>query len=90
MELAAEATSNPPKAATISSVYASLAIEPNNNVGISATAESARSPPQSNQQDEEQLKFGINKPTLMTLLAGGKFCYSIENSLSNDLWCRYS
>ena len=82
-ELAAEA-----KTTAISSVYASLAVEPNSNVGISTTAESARSsPPQSNQEDEEQLKFGINKPTLMTLLAGGEFCYSIENSLSNNLLC---
>ena len=87
-------TATPPNPKTnISSVYASLASEPNSNVDM-PTSESSPLP-QSNtkpspiQEDEEQLKIGMNKPTLMTLLAGGKLFYSIDNSLSNVL-CRYS
>mmetsp|Transcript_32997 Transcript_32997/g.55941 ORF Transcript_32997/g.55941 Transcript_32997/m.55941 type:complete len:410 (-) Transcript_32997:115-1344(-) len=61
----AAATSTLPKP-TISSVYTSLAIEPNNNIDAS-TAESKTA----RQEDEERLKIGINKPTFITLLAGG-------------------
>ena len=85
---AAEAATPPKSQPTISSVYASLAAEPNSNVDMSIS-ESSPSPQSNNeppiqQEDEveEQLKIGINTPTLMTLLAGGKFFYSIENSLS--------
>eukprot|EP00984_Skeletonema_dohrnii_P037644 scaffold39915_cov61-Skeletonema_dohrnii-CCMP3373.AAC.1 len=63
-ELAATSTSTLPKP-TISSVYTSLAIEPNNNIDAS-TAESKAA----RQEDEERLKIGINKPTFITLLAG--------------------
>lgn len=66
---------------TVSSVYASLAVEPDNTIDMS-TAKTSTSPqtnnfkPDSVQEDEERLKFGINKPTLMTLLAGGKFIHT--------------
>jgi hypothetical protein len=69
---AAAATSTLPKP-TISSVYTSLAIEPNNNIDAS-TAESKAA----RQEDEERLKIGINKPTFITLLAGGKFIHSLK------------
>ena len=86
---AAEAATSP----NPSSVYASLAAKPNSNVDMSTT-ESSPSPQSNNKppikEDEEQLKIGINKPTLMTLLAGGKFFYSIDNSLSYNVFCRYS
>ncbi len=72
------ATTTPPKT-PISSVYASLAVEPDNTIDMST----AKSSPQTNikteaeavQEEEERLKFGFNKPTLMTLLAGGKFIH---------------
>ena len=79
-ELAAAATSTLPKP-TISSVYTSLAIEPNNNIDAS-TAESKAA----RQEDEERLKIGINKPTFITLLAGGKFIHSLK-TLSLSILC---
>jgi len=77
---AAEAATPPKSQTTISSVYASLAVaaEPNSNVDMSSNNQL----PIQGDEDEEQLKIGINKPTLLTLLAGGKFFYySIDNSL---------
>mmetsp|Transcript_18544 Transcript_18544/g.26363 ORF Transcript_18544/g.26363 Transcript_18544/m.26363 type:complete len:414 (+) Transcript_18544:88-1329(+) len=69
-----DVAATPPKT-TISSVYASLAVEPDNNIDMSAAKTSTSSQtnikPDAVQEDEERLKFGINKPTLMTLLAGG-------------------
>jgi len=85
-----DVAATPPKT-TISSVYASLAVEPDNNIDMSAAKTSTSSQtnikPDAVQEDEERLKFGINKPTLMTLLAGGKFIYvhSIENSFSSSI-----
>jgi len=79
----AGATTPPTPKTTISSVYASLAINPNNK-NISITESS----PQPNNNtipttQEERLKIGINKATFITLLAGGKFIVSLENSLSS-------
>jgi len=67
----AGATTPPTPKTTISSVYASLAINPNNK-NISITESS----PQPNNNtipttQEERLKIGINKATFITLLAGG-------------------
>ena len=60
---------------------AAAAVEPDNNNDMSSAA--TETSPQTDikpkaikeQEDEERLKFGINKPTLMTLLAGGKFIH---------------
>jgi hypothetical protein len=80
-ELSAAEAATPPKSqTTISSVYASLAVaaEPNSNVDMSSSNNQL---PIQGDEDEEQLKIGINKPTLLTLLAGGKFFYySIETT----------
>lgn len=71
---------NQEEQATISSVYASLALaaEPNHNTGDSITDSS----PQTNnkgaikeEEGKEQLKIGFNKATFITLLAGGKFIH---------------